>query len=144
MSQKDICPFCLDNHLLKVTILFEDSLWYFTEMKENAIQNAGMAITKRHVETPFEINHEEWVRLHQLLPTFKEMLDQNEPAQGYNIGWNVFSTGGQNVAHAHLHIIARYNDEPLAGKGIRFAFKGDGNLRPPKQDDPQDKLASTN
>ena len=66
---------------------------------------------------------------HELLPVFKKMLDTNEPAQGYNIGWNVLGTGGQNVAHAHLHIIARYDDAPLAGKDIRSAFKGDGNLR---------------
>lgn len=144
MSQEAICPFCLDNHLLKVEVLFEDNLWYFTEMKENAIQNAGMAITKRHVETPFQINEQEWSRLHRLLPIFKEILDKNEPAQGYNIGWNVFSSGGQNVAHAHLHIIARYGDEPLAGKGIRFALKGDGNMRPSGQKDLPNNLASFN
>lgn len=130
MNKEENCPFCIDNQLLRVNVLYEDNLWYFTDMKENAIQNAGMAITKRHVETPFDINEEEWVQLRKLLPVFKEILDSEEVAQGYNIGWNVFGTGGQNVAHAHLHVIARYANEPLAGKGIRYAFKGDGNLRP--------------
>lgn len=98
-------------------------------MHENAIQNAGMAITKRHIETPFEINEAEWTSLRLLLPKLKLLLDERDLAQGYNIGWNIMPTGGQNVHHAHLHIIARYDDEPLAGKGIRFAFKGDSNKR---------------
>ena len=131
MNDHKICPFCLQNKLLKGKVLFEDDLWYFAELKEKAIQNAGMAITKRHVETPFEINQVEWERLHQLLPKLKNILDEIESPHGYNIGWNVYATGGQNVAHAHLHIIARYDDEPLAGKGIRYAFKDDGNQRPP-------------
>ncbi|MDB5161667.1 MAG: hypothetical protein JWM52_175 [Candidatus Saccharibacteria bacterium] len=124
----DVCQFCLKNSLLEVEVLFEDELWYFASMKEGAIQNAGMAITKRHIETPFDINKVEWERLHELLPKFKEILDADSP-DGYNIGWNVYQTGGQHVAHAHLHIVARYDDEPLAGKGIRYAFKQDTNLR---------------
>lgn len=129
MNKETDCPFCLENDLLKVRVLFEDDLWYFTEMNEKAIGNAGMAITKRHVETPFELNDSEWGRLRELLPEFKAILDKNEPAQGYNIGWNVYPAGGQNVNHAHLHVIARYDDEPLAGKGIRYAFKDESNRR---------------
>ena len=133
MNVQDPCPFCLENGLLKVPIMYEDDLWYFAEMHENAIQNAGMAITKRHVETPFEINEAEWSSLRGLLPILKRLLDQKEAAQGYTIGWNVMPAGGQNVGHAHLHIIARYEDEPLAGKGIRFAFKADSNMRRGKE-----------
>ena len=129
MNEINACPFCLENNLLDVKVLFEDDLWYFTEMNEKAIGNGGMAMTKRHIETPFEINDDEWTRLRKLLPEFKAILDKNEPAQGYNIGWNVYPTGGQHVAHAHLHIVARYSDEPLAGKGIRYAFKQDENTR---------------
>ncbi|MDB5161579.1 MAG: hypothetical protein JWM52_87, partial [Candidatus Saccharibacteria bacterium] len=120
---------CLRNNLLKVKVLFEDDLWYFTEMNENAISNAGMAITKRHIETPFDFDDSEWIRLREILPMLKEILDKNEPPQGYNIGWNVYPTGGQHVAHAHLHIVARYDNEPLAGKGIRYAFKDERNQR---------------
>lgn len=121
--------FCLPNNLLRNPILFEDDIWYFVAMTEGALTNGGMAITKRHVESPFEINNDEWNRLHNLLPKFKALIDDVEKPQGYNIGWNVYPTGGQNVAHAHLHIIGRYDDEPLAGKGIRSAFKQPSNTR---------------
>ena len=55
---------------------------------------------------------------------------RQELPQGYNLGWNILPTGGQNVAHAHLHLIGRYDDEPLRGKGIRYAFKQPSNKRP--------------
>jgi len=82
------CPFCLENHLLVCEVLYEDELWYFASAEPGSINNAGMAITKRHVATPFEINQEEWMQLHALLPTFKALLDTDNP-QGYNLGWNV-------------------------------------------------------
>lgn len=126
------CPFCLENNLLKVKVQYEDDLWYFASLQEGSVQNAGMAITKRHIKTPFDINKIEWTRLHELLPKFKEILDV-DPPQGYNIGWNVHETGGQHVNHAHLHIVARYGDEPLAGKGIRYAFKSNSNNRSSKE-----------
>lgn len=129
MNDTQPCAFCIENNLLRVKVLYEDDLWFFTQMNEKAISNAGMAITKRHVQTPFELNEQEWQSLRELLPTFKTILDSSEPAQGYTIGWNVYPTGGQNVAHAHMHMIARYSDEPLAGKGIRYAFKDESNRR---------------
>lgn len=48
---------------------------------------------------------------------------------GFIIGWNVKETAGQRVSHAHLHIVARFNDEPLAGKGICYFFKQEENRR---------------
>ena len=58
-----------------------------------------------------------------LLKEVKIYLDKKYKPDGYNVGWNVGKVGGQNVAHAHLHVLPRYKDEPLAGKGIRFMFK---------------------
>jgi diadenosine tetraphosphate (Ap4A) HIT family hydrolase len=130
MTKNKLCPFCIENNLLRVTVLYEDDVWYFAGMEDGSINNAGMAITKRHIQTPFELNKNEWARLQDLLPVFKKIVDDKEPPQGYNIGWNVYETGGQNVPHAHMHILARYSDEPLAGKGMRYAFKQSGNKRP--------------
>lgn len=124
------CPFCIENNLLRVNVLYEDALWYIADMKEGSINNAAMAITKRHIETPFEINEDEWKSLQRILIKMKELVDDKEKPSGYNIGWNVQKSGGQNVAHAHLHLLARYEDEPLAGKGLRYAFKQPANARP--------------
>lgn len=126
---KQHCPFCITNNLLRVKVLYEDELWYIADMEEGSINNACMAITKRHVETPFEISGGEWGQLLNIMDKMKLLVDAKEQADGYNIGWNVSKTGGQNVAHAHLHLLARYDDEPLAGKGIRHAFKQKDNSR---------------
>jgi histidine triad (HIT) family protein len=123
------CPFCIKNNLLRVNVLYEDDLWYITDMEEGSINNAVMGIPKRHIETPFEINQQEWLSLQDLISNMKNSVDTKEKPDGYNLGWNIGSTGGQNVMHAHLHLLARYKDEPLAGKGIRFAFKQNSNLR---------------
>ena len=49
---------------------------------------------------------------------------------GYTIGWNVGPVAGQEVMHAHLHVIARFYDEPLAGQGLRHHIKQPSNRRP--------------
>lgn len=123
------CPFCIENNLLRVDVLYDDDLWYITDMQEGSIGNAAMAITKRHIRTPFDINREEWAALQHILIKMKDLVDSKEQPDGYNLGWNIHPAGGQNVAHAHLHLLARYKDEPLAGKGIRYAFKQADNQR---------------
>lgn len=127
-----LCPFCVENNLLHVNVLHQDALWYITDMEEGSINNAVMAITKRHIETPFEISSTEWKSLQDIISKMKKFVDRKETPSGYNLGWNIYKTGGQNVTHAHLHLLARYKDEPLAGKGIRYAFKQNDNKRPAK------------
>lgn len=122
------CPFCLENEVLRGNILYQDNLWYFVTAEDGELKHGGMIITKRHITTPFEINDEEWASLRKLLPTFKKYIDEYNP-HGYNLGWNIKPVGGQNVEHAHLHLFGRFEDEPLAYKGLRYAFKQPGNKR---------------
>jgi histidine triad (HIT) family protein len=60
----------------------------------------------------------------------KRITDEALAPDGYNLGWNVGSTGGQEMAHVHLHVIPRFADELHAGKGIRWLFKQPENRRP--------------
>lgn len=122
------CSFCLPNSDLWGEVLYEDDLWWYMQWDQGALKNAGMIITKRHIETPFEFTEEEWMALYGLLPKFKELIDVHSP-EGYNLGWNILPVGGQNVTHAHLHLLPRYSDEPMAGKGIRAHIKVDANTR---------------
>jgi histidine triad (HIT) family protein len=108
--------------------MYEDDLWYIADMVDGELKHGYMLITKRHIKTPFDINEEEWIALRDLLPTGKSMLDEANP-DGYNLGWNINAVGGQNVDHAHLHLFGRFEDEPLAHKGLRYAFKQPSNKR---------------
>lgn len=122
------CPFCIPNDILRCKVLYEDDLWYITDMQEGELKHGYMMITKRHVQTPFDINETEWMQLRELLNRCKKFLDEAAP-DGYNLGWNINPIGGQNVDHAHLHLFGRFADEPLAYKGLRYAFKQPSNKR---------------
>ena len=125
---KNSCPFCIPNDILRCNILYEDDLWYITDMEDGEIKHGYMLITKRHIETPFDLNDSEWTSLHRLIKHGKALLDEFTP-DGYNLGWNINPVGGRNVSHAHLHLFGRYADEPLAHKGLRYAFKQPSNKR---------------
>lgn len=107
----------------------QNDLCYFVESTNKVLQHGGMIITRRHVENPFDLTDEEWLATKNLLAEAKDVLDKYNP-DGYNIGWNVGEAAGQNVEHAHLHVFARFKDEPMANQGIRYALKQEDNKRP--------------
>jgi len=86
-------------------------------------------VPKSLVSTPFELSESEWLDTKKMIDVIKQYLDEKYKPDGYNIGWNVGKVAGQTVQHVHLHIIPRFADEPLAGKGIRYWLKKDENAR---------------
>lgn len=123
------CPFCLETGTLFGDILARNEHAYLVTLPDPVLRDSLMIIPLRHAETPFELNEAEWLALKPLLGEAKKVLDARG-AEGYSVGWNVGVVGGQHVPHAHLHIFARFADEPLVGKGIRYAFKRASNKRP--------------
>ena len=87
-----------------------------------------MVIPFRHVATPFELSAAEWIAMQTLMIIARTTLLESGPA-GFNVGWNVGVIGGQEVPHVHLHIFARFEDEPYAGMGNRRWFKSAENQR---------------
>jgi diadenosine tetraphosphate (Ap4A) HIT family hydrolase len=78
----------------------------------------------------FDLTAEEWRETQLLLTQVRAAMDDRVAPDGYNVGWNVLPVGGQVVAHAHLHVVPRWSDEPHAGKGIRWWIKQPDNRRP--------------
>lgn len=128
------CPFCLSSNLLEGEILARNSLCYLARLDDPVLQSSVMIIPLRHVFTPFDLTTEEWSATHDLLREAWSVLAEAEP-DGYSIGWNVYPVGGQTVPHAHLHVIGRFSDEPMAGQGIRHALKQPENRRRPQRED---------
>ncbi|PWV94521.1 diadenosine tetraphosphate (Ap4A) HIT family hydrolase [Paenibacillus cellulosilyticus] len=111
-------------------IMMDNETCMYLQLKEPEIIGSGIIIPKQHRETVFDLTEEEWLDTLALLQEVKTVLDAEYQPDGYNVGWNTGSVGGQHIFHAHLHVIPRFADEPFAGKGIRHWFKSQDNIRP--------------
>jgi histidine triad (HIT) family protein len=111
------------------TIIFESDLVLFLqdERYQGALKHSGIIIPIQHRETVFDLSDAEIAATFQLLSRVKKWMDDSFSPDGYNIGWNCGHVGGQEIFHAHMHVIPRFRQEPLAGKGIRSLLKSDAN-----------------
>jgi diadenosine tetraphosphate (Ap4A) HIT family hydrolase len=122
------CPYCpiVDP---AVKVIFEDDLVRFAqnERVQGALKHSGVIVPLQHRETVFDLSESEITATFRLLAVVKKWMDANFAPDGYNVGWNCGTIGGQELFHAHMHVIPRFRQEPLAGKGIRTWLKSDAN-----------------
>jgi len=123
------CPFCCPALYEKLVVL-ENAYCLFLHAPEPVLVGSGIIIPREHRETVFELTADELQATFALLQEVRGLLDRQYSPDGYNIGWNCGRAAGQEVAHAHLHVIPRYRDEPFAGHGIRYLLKQEANRRP--------------
>jgi len=126
------CIFCNIKNKKDEIILFENEFCLCTAQPEPILVGSCIIIPKAHKATVFDLSYEEWEATKQLIDKVKSYLDEKYNPDGYNVGWNCGKAGGQDVFHAHLHIIPRHADEPYAGRGIRSLIKQEANRRPQK------------
>ena len=122
------CPYCPIREP-EQKVVFEDDLVLFLqdERYQGALRHSGIIIPIQHRETLFDLSDAEIAATFQLLARVKEWMERRFSPDGYNVGWNCGRIGGQEVFHAHMHVIPRFRQEPLAGKGIRALLKSDAN-----------------
>ena len=108
----------LQNH---VALFIED------ERFQGALKHSGVIVPVAHRPTVFDLTEPEIVATFRLLADVKAWMDERFCPAGYNVGWNCGRVGGQEIFHAHLHVIPRFRQEPLAGQGIRSHLKSDAN-----------------
>lgn len=82
---------------------------------------------------PFDPTPEERAATSDLLREAQALLDRDYRPRGYTVGRNRGQVGGQEIFHAHLHVIPRYEDEPFAGRGRRSWLNSAENARPSRQ-----------
>ena len=122
------CPYCLfDEPEMKV--LFSNDLVRFVEDArfQGALKHSGVIVPVQHRRTVFDLTEEEILATFQLLTVVRRWMDETFAPAGYNIGWNCEAPAGQTLLHAHMHVIPRFREEPLAGQGIRSLLKSDAN-----------------
>jgi len=123
------CIFCTIKNDSSQAIILSNDHCLFLQKPQEVLIGSGVIIPIKHRETVFDLTDDEWIATFELLHKVKQYLDIKYLPQGYNVGWNIGEIGGQEILHAHLHVIPRYEDEPLAGKGIRYYLKQSHNKR---------------
>lgn len=134
MFDLNICPFC-ESNVNQNEILFSNEHCLFLQGNDPILIGSGLIVPRQHRSTVFELESEEWTATFALLDQVKQYLDEQFAPDGYNVGWNCGRIAGQAIFHAHLHVIPRFQDEPLAGKGIRHWLKQENNRRPLRIDE---------
>jgi diadenosine tetraphosphate (Ap4A) HIT family hydrolase len=133
MSETD-CVFC-DLALLRGYVCIENTYCIYASTRDprdppEVLPGCGVIVPLAHRSSPFDLTGEEWVATRALLLEAKAAQDERLAPDGYTLVWNSFPPAGSTSPHAHLHVIPRFDDEPLADRGGRSAIKVAANRRP--------------
>lgn len=82
----------------------------FLDVKPHA-KGHTVVIPKKHGETVFDFSDEDLKELVVDVKKTMEILQDVLSPDGFNVGWNHNSAGGQVVPHLHVHIMPRYNND---------------------------------
>ena len=72
-----------------------------------------LVIPKAHYQNLLDLPDELWQEIGQVCRRVAQAGQQSLKAQGFNIGMNNFAAAGQEVFHAHVHVIPRYDGDGL-------------------------------
>ena len=129
------CVFCDLTQFREAEVFIENAACIYASTRDprdpdGVLPGCGVIIPIEHRLSPFDFTPEEWCAVHELLVAAKGAQDERLAPDGYMLLWNCFSEPGGAPHHAHLHVIPRFDDEPLADRGGRSAIKVPENRRP--------------
>ena len=124
------CVFCDHGRLREADLYFENDFCIYSSTRDprdpaDVIPGSGIIVPKAHRASPFDLTAEEWAATRELLLLVRVELHKRLAPDGYTLGWN-----DQGGLHPHLHVIPRFDDEPMAGHGVRSGIKDPANRRP--------------
>jgi histidine triad (HIT) family protein len=124
------CVFCDHDWLRKADPYFENDFCIYSSTRDprdspDVIPGCGVIVPKIHRTSPFDLTVEEWAATRDLLHLVQAELSKRLAPDGYTLGWN-----DQGGLHPHLHVVPRFDDEPMVGNGVRSGIKDSANRRP--------------
>ncbi len=123
-----VCPDC-GSEVPREHVVLEDEHCWFLRKPQAVLAGSGIIMPKLHRDTVFDLTPAERAATGEMLRAAKALIDRELSPDGYSLGWNCGPAGGQQTPHAHFHVIPRFKDEPYAGRGIRWWFNHEDNLR---------------
>ena len=123
MSVSEGCVFC---ELPSDRILCANEHFLVVEDIYPVTDHHCLIISKRHVQSYFDLSQEEKISLIEALELAKDYVDKKDKSiTGYNVGINVGRDAGQTVMHFHQHLIPRrVNDTEDPAGGVRGVIRG--------------------
>lgn len=114
------CIFCkiVAGEIPCTKIAENDSAFAFLDIHP-ANPGHSLVIPKRHAVTVMDTTAEEWIAMSELVRELAIAIEKATGADGLNIKMNNREHGGQDVMHAHVHVVPR--------------TKGDGVVVPIRQ-----------
>ena len=90
----------------------DDDLAFVIEDGYPVTKGHSLIIPRRHISDYFELHGAEKNAINRLLQQRRLELIKSDPSiTGFNIGINAGHSAGQTVAHAHVHLIPRRDDD---------------------------------
>lgn len=126
-SSKNDCPFCT---VATARVIDSNDQAFVIEDAYPVSRGHTLIVSRRHVESFFDLTAQEVAKMVTLLHRANVWLDERYRPSGYNIGINIGADAGQTVLHVHLHLIPRYaGDVAVAEGGVRNVIPGHGNYK---------------
>jgi diadenosine tetraphosphate (Ap4A) HIT family hydrolase len=112
MSEQPDCPFCRASE-----VVIENEL--ATAHYDSYPVSAGHCLVtpRRHVAEYFQATAAEKAAIWELVDRVKPIIDERFRPDGYNLGVNIGTAGGQSIPHLHIHLIPRYLGDVENPKG---------------------------
>ncbi len=122
------CIFCkiVKGEVPNYTVYEDESVLAFLDIFPHA-KGHTVVIPRRHVETYFDLSEEELAKLSVGVKKAMEKIQSVLKPDGFNVGWNQKSAGGQVVPHLHIHIFPRYDGDG-GGSVHSIVEKWQGNV----------------
>lgn len=120
------CLFCkiINKEIPNFTVFEDKNVLAFLDIFPHAMGHT-VVIPKKHFDTPLEMSEEEFVNFSIGLKKALEQVQNILSPDGFNVGWNQNSAGGQVVPHLHAHILPRYKGD--GGGSMHSIIKNTGD-----------------
>ncbi len=120
------CIFCMiAQKKIPAHIVYEDSFALaFLDVKPHA-QGHTVVIPQKHAFHIFDLTEKEAQQLMSAIVKAMNRIQKVLSPDGFNVGWNQNTAGGQVVPHLHVHIFPRYNGD--GGGSMHSIVKNPGD-----------------
>lgn len=103
------CPFCEIYKNNSLEIIHKGKFAFSINDKYPHSKGHILIIPFRHVEDFFELHLDEMNDIIEVLRKVKSYIQDKYNPTGYNVRINIGKSAGQEIMHAHMHLIPRYS-----------------------------------